>query len=134
MQDSEIASLSMDFQLSLKKKKIKCVAILINFLQRFEIMHKIQFSSVFFEKVENLTKLQFFCSFFEIIVSPKWAFWMLTFDFERSKIFFQGATDMINSFLMSITWYNASFSKTGVFHLKIACFLQKMWDFRQFLV
>ena len=40
---------NIDFQLSLEKK-IKCEAILIAFLQQFEIIHKFHFSSSFFEK------------------------------------------------------------------------------------
>ena len=78
---------SMDFQLSLEKK-IKCVAILINFVRKFEIIHKIHFSSSFFGKSENLTKLQFFCSFFEITISPKWTSQMVSFDFKEPKIYF----------------------------------------------
>ena len=44
---------NIDFQLSLEKK-IKGVAILINFLQQFQIIHKFHFSSSLFEKIENL--------------------------------------------------------------------------------
>ena len=122
----------MDFQLSLEKK-IKCVAILINFVHKFEIIHKIHFSSSFFGKSENLTKLQFFCSFFEITISPKWASQMLNFDFKEPKMYFQRATNAMNPFPKLICWYNASFWKTRIFYSIIACFLQKVSDFQQFL-
>jgi len=79
---------SIDSQLSLEKK-IKCVAILINFLQQFEIMHKFHFSSSFFEKVENLTKMQFFCIFLENMMRTKWNFWILRFDFQKLKYIFK---------------------------------------------
>ena len=37
------------------------------------------------------------------------------------------------TFPILICWYNASFWKMRIFHSKIACFLQKVSDFRQFL-
>ena len=53
---------SMDFQLSLEKK-IKSEAILVNFLERFEVTHKMEFSSSFFRKSQNPTKHHFFSMF-----------------------------------------------------------------------
>ena len=61
---------SMDFQLSLEKK-IKSVAILVNFLERFEVAHKMKFSSSFFENLKIRQNIIFSLCFDGVIVSQK---------------------------------------------------------------
>ena len=123
---------SMDFQLSLEKK-IKSVAILVNFLERFEVAHKMKFSSSFFENLKIRQNIIFSLCFDGVIVSQKWVQEKLRFYCRELKIYFQRATGMMNTNLISNTSYGAPFWKRRLFYLKIAYFLQKVWDFGRFL-
>ena len=122
----------MDFQLSLEKK-IKSVAILVIFLERFEVAHKMKFSSSFFENLKIRQNIIFSLCFDGVIVSQKWVQEKLRFYCRELKIYFQRATSMMNTNLISNTSYEAPFWKRRLFYLKIACFLQKVSDFGRFL-
>ena len=122
----------MDFQLSLEKK-IKSVAILVNFLERFEVAHKMKFSSSFFENLKIRQNIIFSVCFDGVIVNQKWVQEKLRFYCRELKIYFQRATSMMNTNLISNTSYEAPFWKRRLFYLKIAYFLQKVWDFGRFL-
>ena len=123
---------SMDFQLSLEKK-IKSVAILVNFLERFEVAHKMKFSSSFFENLKIRQNIIFSLCFDGVIVSQKWVQEKLRFYCRELKIYFQRATGMINTNLIPNTSYEASFWKRHLFYLKLTRFLQKVWNFGRFL-
>ena len=123
---------SMDFQISLEKK-IKSVAILVNFLERFEVAHKMKFSSSFFENLKIRQNIIFSLCFDGVIVSQKWVQEKLRFYCRELKIYFQRATSMMNTNPISNTSYEAPFWKRRLFYLKIAYFLQKVWDFGRFL-
>ena len=114
----------MDFQLSLEKK-IKSVAILVNFLERFEVAHKMKFSSSFFENLKIRQNIIFSLCFDGVIVSQKWVQEKLRFYCRELKIYFQRATGMMNTNLISNTSYGAPFWKRRLFYLKIAYFYKK---------
>ena len=122
----------MDFQLSLEKK-IKSVAILVNFLERFEVAHKMKFSSSFFENLKIRQNIIFSLCFDGVIVSQKWVQEKLRFYCRELKIYFQRATGIIKTNLISNTSCEAPFWKRRLFYLKIACFLQKVSDIGRFL-
>ena len=122
----------MNFQLSLEKK-IKWVAILVIFLQKFEIVHKMQFSSSFFKNLKIRQNTIFSLCFHGVIVSQKWVLEKLRFYCRKLKIYFQRATGMIKTNLISHPSCEAPFWKRRLFYLKIACFLQKVSDFGRFL-
>ena len=122
----------MNFQLSLEKK-IKWVAILVIFLQKFEIVHKMQFSSSFFKNLKIRQNTIFSLCFHGVIVSQKWVLEKLRFYCRKLKIYFQRATGIIKTNLISNTSCEAPFWKRRLLYLKIACFLQKVSDFGRFL-
>ena len=115
---------SMNFQLSLEKK-IKWVAILVIFLQKFEIVHKMQFSSSFFKNLKIRQNTIFSLCFHGVIVSQKWVLEKLRFYCRKLKIYIQRATGMIKTNLISNPSCEASLWKRRLFYLKIACFYKK---------
>ena len=121
----------MRFQISLEN--VKGVAILVNFLERFEVAHKMKFSSSFFENLKIRQNIIFSLCFDGVIVSQKWVQEKLRFYCRELKIYFQRATSMMNTNLISNTSFEAPFWKRRLFYLKIAYFLQKVWDFGRFL-
>ena len=124
-------SKSMNFQLSLEKK-IKCISLLVNFLEKFKIAHKTHFSSWFFKNLKIWQNTIFFACFHDAIVGQKRPLEKLRFYCRRLKIYFQKATSVINTFPISFTWYEASFWKRRLFYLKIAWFSWKVSEFLRF--
>ena len=106
---------------------------MVNFLERFEVAHKMKFSSSLFENLKIRQNIIFSLCFDGVIVSKKWVQEKLRFYCRELKIYFQRATGMMNTNLISNTSYGAPFWKRRLFYLKIAYFLQKVWDFGRFL-
>ena len=114
-------------------KKIKWVAILVIFLQKFEIVHKMQFSSSFFKNLKIRQNIIFSLCFHGVIMGQKSVLEKLRFYCRKLKIYFQRATGILKTNLISNTSCEAPFWKRRLFYLKIACFLQKVSDFGRFL-
>ena len=92
-----------------------------------------QFSSSFFKNLKIRQNTIFSLCFHGVIMSQKSVLENLRFDFRKLKIYFQRATGMIKTNLISNTSCEASLWKRRLFYLKIACFLQKVSDFGRFL-
>jgi len=92
-----------------------------------------QFSNSFFENLKIRQNIIFSMYFNGVIVGQKWVLEKIKFYCRQLKIYFQRATDMMNTNLISNTSYETPFWKRRLFYLKIACFLQKVWDFGRLL-
>ena len=92
-----------------------------------------QFSSSFFKNLKIRQNIIFSLCFHGVIVSQKWVLEKLRFYCRKLKIYFQRATGIIKTNLISNTSCEAPFWKRRLFYLKIACFLQKVSDFGRFL-
>ena len=92
-----------------------------------------QFSSSFFKNLKIRQNTIFSLCFHGVIVSQKWVLEKLRFYCRKLKIYFQRATGIIKTNLISNTSCEAPFWKRRLFYLKIAYFLQKVWDFGRFL-
>ena len=121
----------MHFQLSLEKKS-KTTAILVNFLRQIETIHKIQFWSWFFIKLESLTKLHFFCSFSRLVLGHKWTWKKGAFDARNFKKYFQRAEGSEKLILLWNSISKHSFSKTRLLYWKIALFYEKVTEIQLF--
>ena len=113
-------------------KKIKSISFLVDFFEKFEIEHKIHFSSWFSKNLKIWQNTIFSACFLYIVVGKKKASEKVIFYCRRLKIYFQKATNVINAFPTSITSYEASFWKRRLFHLKIAWFSWKVSEFLWF--
>ena len=113
-------------------KKIKSISFLVDFFEKFEIEHKIHFSSWFSKNLKIWQNTIFSACFLYILVGKKKASENVIFYCRRLKIYFQKATNLINAFPTSITSYEASFWKRRLFHLKIAWFSWKVSEFLWF--
>ena len=92
-----------------------------------------EFSSSFFENLKIRQNIIFSLCFDGVLMSQKWVQEKLRFYCRELKIYFQRATSMMNTNLISNTSYGAPFWKRRLFYLKIAYFLQKVSDFGRFL-
>ena len=117
---------------SFRWKKIKTIAILLNFLIQIETIHKIQFWSWLFIKLESLTKLHFFCSFSRLVVVQKWTWKKGAFDSRGFKKYFQRAEGSEKLILLWNSISKHSFSKTRLLYLKIALFYEKVTEIQLF--